>query len=314
MKKLCIFILTAAVMLGLAACAGETHSHNYEIKVTKFGTCTEEGEKLFSCACGDSYTEKIPATGEHIYGDPTTELSCVENGKNIYTCIDCGHTLTEETAPVGHQLQGWQVYDQDLGESRNTCARCGHYESKVDEKALAMRFYQLASRLPDFSDPAQLQNIESGNRNLLYFAHMCSGKVQQHPEDMEAVTEDEIYRKNFERWITVEDLDAFTTKYLGRTYDYTGIDGLYFGSGCNECCYDEDRNAVVYIALPVGGGLWEIELVEQTYTVENDTMTIVTQLHTVDFGDDWSVTVTIQKVDGRYILTSKTTEGAIMPY
>ena len=71
---------------------------------------------------------------------------------------------------------------------------------------------------------------------------------------------------------------------------------------------------MVYTALPVVGSLWEIELTEQTYTVENDTITIVTQLHTIDFGDDWSVTVTIQKVDGRYILTSKTTEGAILPY
>lgn len=51
------------------------HEHVYVETITKQPTCTEEGEKTFTCECGDSYTEKIPATG-HNYEDDT--------------CIDCG--------------------------------------------------------------------------------------------------------------------------------------------------------------------------------------------------------------------------------
>ena len=51
------------------------HIHNYVGEVTKEPTCTEKGEKTYTCDCGDSYTEEIPAKGHHF-----------ENGE----CTDCG--------------------------------------------------------------------------------------------------------------------------------------------------------------------------------------------------------------------------------
>lgn len=54
----------------------ETHNHNYISSVTKEPTCTEEGEKTYTCVDGDdSYTEKLPAKGHNYV-----------NG----TCSDCG--------------------------------------------------------------------------------------------------------------------------------------------------------------------------------------------------------------------------------
>lgn len=35
------------------------HKHSYVLKKTTEATCMKEGEKIYSCACGDSYTEKI---------------------------------------------------------------------------------------------------------------------------------------------------------------------------------------------------------------------------------------------------------------
>ncbi|HBA49525.1 MAG TPA: hypothetical protein DCZ91_17355, partial [Lachnospiraceae bacterium] len=35
----------------------EPHTHSYKSSVTREATCTEAGEKTYSCACGDSYTE-----------------------------------------------------------------------------------------------------------------------------------------------------------------------------------------------------------------------------------------------------------------
>lgn len=45
-------------------------SHTYDGKVTVAATCGADGVKTYTCsACGDSYTEAIPATGDHIYDD-----------------------------------------------------------------------------------------------------------------------------------------------------------------------------------------------------------------------------------------------------
>lgn len=52
-----------------------THKHNYVETITKEPTCTETGEKTYTCDCGDSYAETIPAIGHHY-----------ENGE----CTECG--------------------------------------------------------------------------------------------------------------------------------------------------------------------------------------------------------------------------------
>ncbi len=57
---------------------GETeHTHTYVEEITTAATCGTAGLKTFTCSCGeDTYTEEIPATGEHTY----------ENG----VCTGCG--------------------------------------------------------------------------------------------------------------------------------------------------------------------------------------------------------------------------------
>lgn len=46
------------------------HVHDYTVAITKEPTCTEDGEKTYTCECGDSYTEVIPKLG-HNYVDGT---------------------------------------------------------------------------------------------------------------------------------------------------------------------------------------------------------------------------------------------------
>lgn len=73
---------------------GYSHSHSYTGKVTTEATCTEAGIKTFTCSCGATYTETIPAKG-HIYGedhkctvcgsaDPAQAVASI-NGKNYLT-------------------------------------------------------------------------------------------------------------------------------------------------------------------------------------------------------------------------------------
>lgn len=68
-----------------SAPAASKHEHVYQEEVTKEATCTEVGEKTFTCECGDSYTEEIEAPG-HAYTDAVTkEPGCTEEGgEDVY--------------------------------------------------------------------------------------------------------------------------------------------------------------------------------------------------------------------------------------
>ncbi len=95
------------------------HVHSYVESITKEPTCTEEGEKTYTCGCGDSYTEVVPAKGHHYENgectdcgdkDPdhvhsytesiTKEPTCTEAGEKTYTCV-CGDSYTEEIPATG---------------------------------------------------------------------------------------------------------------------------------------------------------------------------------------------------------------------
>ncbi len=85
LKKVLIGVLaTLTLVAGFTACEAlvkddsseKGHRHSYESEITKQPDCENEGEKTYTCDCGDSFTRDIfPALG-HSY----------ENGK----CIRCG--------------------------------------------------------------------------------------------------------------------------------------------------------------------------------------------------------------------------------
>ena len=100
----------------------EKHEHSYdEGKVTKEPTCTEPGEKTYTCECGATKTEEIPALG-HDYdeGKVTKEPTCTEAGVKTYTCKrDSSHTKTEEIPALGHD------YDEGKVTKEPTCKEAG---------------------------------------------------------------------------------------------------------------------------------------------------------------------------------------------
>lgn len=74
--------------------ADPNHTHQETETVTKPATCTEAGEKTFTCAdCGQTHTETIPATG-HQYA--VTKCQSGEGGYTVtFHCDGCGGTHTE---------------------------------------------------------------------------------------------------------------------------------------------------------------------------------------------------------------------------
>ena len=79
-----------------------SHTHNYIETVTKKATCTEDGVKTFTCNCGGTYTEIIPATG-HKYVTETYKATCTAIGVSIKKCKSCGTVASVTTTPAkGH--------------------------------------------------------------------------------------------------------------------------------------------------------------------------------------------------------------------
>ena len=131
-----------------------SHKHQYTETITKEPSCTEEGEKTYTCECGDCYTEKIPATG-HNYGeddkcedceklDPnhkhqytetiTKEPSCTEEGEKTYTC-ECGDSYTEKIPATGEHKYTETITKEptctENGEKTYTCEHCNHTYTEV---------------------------------------------------------------------------------------------------------------------------------------------------------------------------------------
>lgn len=77
--------------LGEAPCT----EHRYTAQVTKQPTCTETGERTYSCSrCGASYTEEIPANGHTEKIIVEVPATCTEDGRSSSTiCSVCGETL-----------------------------------------------------------------------------------------------------------------------------------------------------------------------------------------------------------------------------
>ena len=70
----------------------DSHTHTYTSAITTDPTCTADGETTYTCTiCGDTYTEPIPATGEHIDADNDGYCdTCEEMMTGGQHCKYCG--------------------------------------------------------------------------------------------------------------------------------------------------------------------------------------------------------------------------------
>ena len=98
-------------------------------KVTKEATCTEAGEKVFTCTkCGETDTKAIAALGHDWKVEVTKEATCEEAGEEVHTCARCQISETKVIAALGHDWE-W-VIDKEAtvdaeGEKHEECANCG---------------------------------------------------------------------------------------------------------------------------------------------------------------------------------------------
>lgn len=105
--------------------------HSYTSEITTQPTHLAEGVKTFTCACGDSYTEAIEKIAEHSYtSEVTKEATHKEEGVETFTC-ECGDTYTKPVAKIPHSYNKAVTAPTctEKGYTTYTCA-CG--DSYVD--------------------------------------------------------------------------------------------------------------------------------------------------------------------------------------
>lgn len=121
------------------------YNHSYSSSVTKQPTCSTSGVKTFTCSCGYSYTEAIPAI-DHKWGTAEAFAETIHHPGETFPGAKCECGLTGTVAEVcAHQdstgydgtpahtgycgceiqLPGW---DEPVTHHRHTCTTCGASE------------------------------------------------------------------------------------------------------------------------------------------------------------------------------------------
>ena len=119
----------------------KTENHSWDAgKVTTEATCTEEGEKTFTCSiCGDEKTEKVSATGhQHTEIRNKKEATCKEEGYSGDTwCKDCGKKILSGQAIAKTENHSWdsgkitkEPTCKEEGEKTFTCSICGNTKTE----------------------------------------------------------------------------------------------------------------------------------------------------------------------------------------
>ena len=130
MKQLKYLLLIIALCVLMAAC-NSVCVHEYRSEITTEATCTQEGERTFTCIhCQHSYVEAIEATGHDYQPDAIEkEATCAEEGIRIYLCSACGDSTNQSIERLPHTL-GETVITKEPnctleGECMGTCTVCG---------------------------------------------------------------------------------------------------------------------------------------------------------------------------------------------
>ena len=105
------------------------HSHSYSVTASTSASCGAAGSVTYTCACGASYTDTVPATGNHTYSSVTTDATCGAAGSVTYTCTSCGYSYTDTVPATGAHTYTSVVTAptcETAGFTTYTCESCGY--------------------------------------------------------------------------------------------------------------------------------------------------------------------------------------------
>ncbi len=103
--------------------------HQYAAKVTA-PTCEGGGYTVYTCSCGDTYTDDETEALGHKYVSAVTAPTCLEGGHTTHTCSRCSCTYEDGfTSALGHSYA--KAWSTDEGEHWHECTVCGDKTDKA---------------------------------------------------------------------------------------------------------------------------------------------------------------------------------------
>lgn len=128
MKKIAIWGIVTLMFFVLIGCGKCVHEYDYG-RITKEPTCTEKGEKTYTCTlCGENRVEIIQKKA-HVYKEEITkEPTFDKEGEKTFTCENCGDSYTE-SIPVRDDIVTVTVTNK-INLPQNTSA--GRYSDIIE--------------------------------------------------------------------------------------------------------------------------------------------------------------------------------------
>ena len=103
------------------------HVHSWtELPGPGIVDCTIDGVKNFTCSCGETKTEKIPAPGHTLKEWHVTPATCTDDGRKTTSCKHCGAGFTVDIPATGHKWSDWTKKTGTV--HSRTCSACGAEE------------------------------------------------------------------------------------------------------------------------------------------------------------------------------------------
>lgn len=84
--------------------SSEEHEHTFRSEVTKKASCVEKGVMTYTCSCGHSYTEDIPALG-HSFREEVVPATAKANGSIATKCSRCQTAASEEVIYAANSIE-----------------------------------------------------------------------------------------------------------------------------------------------------------------------------------------------------------------
>ncbi len=191
-----------------------------------------------------------------------------------------------------HTWGEWQTVKESTdftpGQSKRACDACGTEEFKDNFYKMFMNYGEIIRWLPFFTEAERLQqNIDS-----VITAAFFGGVAHE----TEANPDEGIYYHT----VKVSDLNDFTIKVFGCTYDYTGVENLYvlFES---KASYDADLDAVVIRAMGAGDEM--PMLTDVSYEVTPSSTYMVTAYYEF-YGEITERVFCVAQRDGNYVIST----------
>ena len=90
-------------------------------------SCTADSQKTYTCSCGETKTETVPAPGHDLTEPSVSSATCTQSGSKVTTCKRCGAGFIDEIPATGHT---WTEWEKENGLfHKHTCTVCGTEET-----------------------------------------------------------------------------------------------------------------------------------------------------------------------------------------